>query len=522
MAPVERRSSGRAGTARGERAGHRAGVSLSYPLTVSALSLPLPGSIGESVDTRERPSLSAHLEEVVDKDTLLLADDRRDYGARTVDIYVPLEFLLGSVDGDRILWRRIVFDLVHQNERINQKTLPVLSGNSCTPDSPTIRCSGAVWKSLSRTGILASTLMLPLPVQFLVAMLAYGLNERMARKAEYLREENRVLKEALQAATGKNRIPLTHEQRRRLATKGKALTPAERDECCQIVRPSTILAWFRRLVARKYDSSQVRRPGRPRRANDIRELVLRIAGENAGWGYTKIRDALRGLKIEIGRTTVANILAEAGFEPAPERNRKRTWKQFLRSHWETLYACDFFSVETLGVFGTVRYMVFFVMELKTRAVQIAGIRVDPGGAWMLQVARTLLDPVDGFLRNATHLIHDRDPLYTKAWTTLLKSGGVKCVRIPAQSPNCTPHAERFVRTIRTECLDPFVIFGERHLRYLVGTFVDHYLTERFHQGLGGQLIRPQALARNDNGAAGTIRCRSRLGGLLNFYHREAA
>jgi putative transposase len=94
-------------------------------------------------------------------------------------------------------------------------------------------------------------------------------------------------------------------------------------------------------------------------------------------GYTKIRDALRGLQIEIGRTTVANMLAEAGIEPAPERNRKRTWPQFLKSHckshWETLYACDFFSVEVLGVFGTVRYMVFFVIEVKSRAVQIAGV-----------------------------------------------------------------------------------------------------------------------------------------------------
>jgi len=364
--------------------------------------------------------------------------------------------------------------------------------------------------------------MLPVTVQFIVAMLAYALNERMVRKVEYLREENRVLKEAIRAATGKTRIPLTDEQRRRLATKGKALTPAEREECCQVVRPSTILAWFRQLVARKYDSSQVRTPGRPRKAKDIRELVLRIANENPGWGYTKIRDALRGLKIEIGRTTVANMLAESGIEPAPERNRKRTWKHFLRSHWETLYACDFFAVETLGMFGTVRYMVFFVIELRSRAVHLAGIRVDPNGAWMMQVARNLLDPMDGFLRNATHLIHDRDPLFTKAWTTLLKSSGVKCVPIPAHSPNCNPHAERFVKTIRTECLDYFVIFGERHLRYLVEHFVHHYLTGRYHQGIGSRIIQPNTSPSNDNAMLGPIRCQSRLGGLLNFYHREAA
>ena len=111
-----------------------------------------------------------------------------------------------------------------------------------------------------------------------------------------------------------------------------------------------------------------------------------MARENPGWCYTKIRDALRGLKLEIGRTTVAMVLAEAGLEPAPERNRNRSWKHFLKSHWETLYACDFFSVQVLGVFGTVRYMVFFVIELKSRAVHIAGVRIAPDGAWMTQIA----------------------------------------------------------------------------------------------------------------------------------------
>jgi len=145
---------------------------------------------------------------------------------------------------------------------------------------------------------------------------------------------------------------------------------------------------------------------------------------------------------------VANILKEAGIEPAPERESKRTWKRFMKMHWDTLYACDFFSVEALGLFGTVRYMVFFVIQLKTRAVEVAGIRVDPDGEWMKQIARNLVDPVEGFLRGATHLIHDRDPLFTESFTAILKSGGVECVKIPARSPNCNPHAERFVKTIK--------------------------------------------------------------------------
>jgi putative transposase len=226
--------------------------------------------------------------------------------------------------------------------------------------------------------------------------------------------------------------------------------PEERRACCQIVCPETILAWFRQLAAQKYDGSKTRKPGRPRKATDIRMLVLKLASENPGWGYTKIRDALRGLKIDIGRPTVADILSHAGVEPAPERRRQRTWKQFLRSHAETLYACDFFAVEVLSLFGTVRPLVFFVMHVKLRAVRIAGVRIAPDGAWMKQVARNLIDPTDGFLRDARHLIHDRDPLFTEAWTTLLKSAGVTCVPIPAMSPNCNAYAERFVRTVRSE------------------------------------------------------------------------
>jgi hypothetical protein len=244
--------------------------------------------------------------------------------------------------------------------------------------------------------------MLPLTIQFVIAMVAHAINERMARKLDYVQEEVRVLQEALAAATGKTRIDLSAEQRRRLAAKGKALTPAERRWCCQIVRPETILAWFRKLASQKYDGSKAREVGRPRKPSDVREVVLKMARDYPGWGYTKIRDALRGLKLEIGRTTVAIILAEAGVEPAPERNRKRTWAHFLKSHWETLYASDFFSVEALGVFGTVRSMVFFVMQVKPRAVQVAGVRSAPDGDWMKQMARNLLDPVDGFLRNASH------------------------------------------------------------------------------------------------------------------------
>jgi hypothetical protein len=156
--------------------------------------------------------------------------------------------------------------------------------------------------------------MLPLPLRFFIAMLAHAINERMARKMDYMQGEIRTPKEALAAKTGSQRITFTAEQRRCLALKGKKLTPAERQACCQIVKPETILAWFRALAAHKYDGTKNRKPGRPRRPGEIRDLVIRMATENPGWGYTKIRDALRnGLKIESRR--------EAGMRRAPVAKR---------------------------------------------------------------------------------------------------------------------------------------------------------------------------------------------------------
>jgi putative transposase len=364
--------------------------------------------------------------------------------------------------------------------------------------------------------------MLPMTLQFIIVMIASAINDQLQRKLDYVEEERRTLREQLDAATGGKKLSFTTEQRRRLATAGKLLTPDERRKCCHLVKPATMLAWFRELAARKYDSSEARR-GRPPKPKDVRKLVIRLATENRRWGYTKIRDALRtGLGIEIGRTTVANILAEAGIEPAPEREKSRTWKDFMKAHWDSLCGCDFFTIEVLGLSGTVRYMVFFVIVVKTRMVEIAGIATNPDGQWMQQMARNLTDSVDGFLRNATYLVHDRDPLFTEAFEAILTERGVKCVRIPSRSPNCNPHAERFVQTIKYECLNHLVLFGERHLRHVIKEFMAHYHRERFHQGLGGQLIEVKAGATSTKRAQGKVVCRSRLGGMLNYYHREAA
>ena len=195
-----------------------------------------------------------------------------------------------------------------------------------------------------------------------------------------------------------------------------------------------------------------------------------------------------------------------------------SWKDFLKAHWGAIAACDFLTVEVLTLHGLVRYHVFFVIDLASRRVEIGGIVHEPTGAWMMQVARNLLDAEDGFLVGKTKLIMDRDPVFTGDFRALLKSAGVAPVRLPARSPNLNAYAERFVLSIKSECLDRLVLLGEAHLRHAVREYVAHYNAERPHQGLDGRFITAPA---NDN-AAGRIECSERLGGLLRYYHRNAA
>jgi len=186
---------------------------------------------------------------------------------------------------------------------------------------------------------------------------------------------------------------------------------------------------------------------------------------------------------------------------------------------EALAGADFFTVKVLSLRGLVRYSVFFALELKTRRVEIAGITCQPSGEWMKQVARNLTDSVDGFLVGMRFLILDRDPLYARAFRWMLKDSGVEILRLPAKSPNLNAHAERFVLSIKSECLDRLVLLGEEHLRTAVAEYVRHYHGERHHQGLDGAVIVPDgSVGRTD----GRVACRERLGGMLKYYYREAA
>lgn len=228
-----------------------------------------------------------------------------------------------------------------------------------------------------------------------------------------------------------------------------------------------------------------------------------------------MNDPLQVLGHRVSRTTIANILKEHGLEPAPQRHAP--WSVFLNAHWKSIAATDFFTVEAWTPRGLTRFHVLFVIDLDTRCVRIAGITDRPNGEWVRCVTRSLLDGFDGFLLKHRFLIHDRDPLFTTEFGALLRSSGIEPVRLPPRSPNLNAYAERFVGSIKAECLDRMIIFGEQHLWHVISEFAEHYHHERSHQGLGNALIEP---AHQHGGCV--VRCDDRLGGLLRFYHRRAA
>ncbi len=339
------------------------------------------------------------------------------------------------------------------------------------------------------------------------------MNRHQQDVIEYLQEENRALREQL----GGKRLRFTDQQRRRLAVKAKAVGRKGLFELDTLVTPDTLLRWHRQLIARKYDGSKTRRPGRPKTAVEIEKLIVWMARENPRWGYTRIRGALYNLGHDIGRNTIKRILLENEFDPI--RTRGMSWETFLQAHWGAIAATDFFSVEVFTQSGLVRYFVLFVIDLKSRRVDIAGILPRPNGEWMSQVARNLTDCDDGFLKEARYLIHDRDPLFTRVFREILKSSGVETLKLPARSPNLNAYAERFVRSIKSECLAQIVPLGERHLRRAVKEYTQHYHVERNHQGLDNRLIEKPQVVVDMNSAV--VR-HERLGGLLNYYERRAA
>ena len=217
----------------------------------------------------------------------------------------------------------------------------------------------------------------------------------------------------------------------------------------------------------------------------------------------------------MARSTVAKVLKANGIPPAPDR--PSSWRTFLRAHWGEIAGADFFTSEVWTPRGLITYYTLFVLDLRSRRVHVAGSTPTPDAWFMAQAARRLTDAVDGFLVGHQILICDRDSKWTDGFRRILQGAGVRIVLTPVQAPNANAYAERFVRSIREECLDRLILFGERRLLRALDEFVAHYHRERNHQGLGNELITPATAA-----ARGTrVRCRDRLGGLLRYYHRAA-
>jgi len=264
--------------------------------------------------------------------------------------------------------------------------------------------------------------------KFLLVVLAGWINRHQQDVIEYLLEENRVHKEL---HSGK-RLRFTDEQRRRLAAKAKAIGRGTLKTLDCIVTPDTLLRWYRKLIARKYDGSAKHGGSSPERRAKIVETLIRMAKENPSCGYTRLRDMLMNLGFKMSRSTVRRVLLDHGLEPAPRRS---TWKTFMKSHWDQLAATDTFTVEVLTPLGLVRYTVLFVMHLSTRKIDIAGIAHDPGEAWVKNVFRGQVDAIDGFLLGKRYIIHDRDPIFSPAVQAFLAGAGVE----PGSNPDSSFH-----------------------------------------------------------------------------------
>jgi putative transposase len=280
-----------------------------------------------------------------------------------------------------------------------------------------------------------------------------------------------------------------------------------------LVTPRTLLRWHRALVRRKWRQPAARR-GRPPLPGEVRELVLRLARENPRWGHRRISGELAKLGFDVSPTSIRRLLARAGLEPAPRRSGP-SWREFLRAQAAGIVACDFFTVESLLLR---RYYVLFFISHSSRRVWLAGCTKNPTGAWVTQQARNLgLDFGD---RGVRFLIRDRDSKYSGPFDEVFHSEGIRIVKTPVRAPKANAVAERFVRTVRSECLDWLLILDRRHLERVLRVYVDHYNAQRPHRGV--DLRPPDPTNLGATPTVGEVRRRDRLGGLIHEYYRAAA
>jgi transposase InsO family protein len=316
------------------------------------------------------------------------------------------------------------------------------------------------------------------------------------------------------------RPQLTQADRALLAAFSRVL-PRQAWKTSLFVTPGTLLRWHRELVARRWTYPR-RRCGRPATAVEIRELVARLARENPGWGYRRIQGELVGIGVKLAASTVWTILKEAGIEPAPKR-LETSWAEFLRQQAASILECDFLTVDTLFL---KRFYVLFFIELATRRVWLAGITTNPDGVWVTQQARNLLMQLDDEDVRPRFLVRDRDSKFTREFDEVFRSEGIRVIKAPVRAPKARAHAERWVGSVRRECLDRLLILGRRHLQHVVATYALHYNEHRPHRALAQRPPLSTLPLREEPSTAEVIdldrvRRRDLLGGLIHEYQLAA-
>ena len=352
----------------------------------------------------------------------------------------------------------------------------------------------------------------------LLAYITGTVDQELLVRNEYLVTENRILRHQI-----KGRLQLTDGERKTLAEIGQKLGKQALKEVATIVKPDTILGWHRKLVAQKCDGSPPRKAlGRPTIDPALEALVVRLAQENRSWGYDRIVGALANLGYTISDQTVGNMLKRHGIAPAPERKTTTTWKECIRTHMDVLVATDFFTAEVWTLGGLVTYYVLFFLHLGSRRVHIAGVTPHPNEAWMVQVARNVTMEEWGFLPPGQYLIHDRDTKFCVAFQQIIDEAGVERVVLPPRSPNLNAYAERWVRSVKEECLARLMLFGEAALWRYELEGIPGALSSRGKPSGEREMSCSFLRVSQNTEHAGSIRCRERLGGLLKYYEREAA
>jgi putative transposase len=286
---------------------------------------------------------------------------------------------------------------------------------------------------------------------------------------------------------------------------------------CFFVKPETLLRWHRRLVARAWTYPH-HQTGRPSLDQGVQQLIIRLARENPRWGYQRIKGELQRLGVQISATTIRTIMRRHGLDPAPRRVAT-TWRAFLRQQAAGIMACDFFTVDTVLLR---RLYVLFFIELDTRRVCLAGVTAHPDGAWVAQQARNLLLMLGDLGRRLRFLLRDRDAKFTRAFDDVFQSEGAEVLITPVQAPNANAYAERWIRTVRAECLDWLLVVGRDHLEQVLRVYVEHYNVHRPHRALGLEPPDSPAGPTVISGNRRHVHRRDRLGGLLHEYYRQAA